>query len=74
MKDPLLDIERLNPKQRLQLIEDLWESFRRLGAPLPLSHAQKLELDSRLDELELEGPRGIPWDEVVHRVRGTQDW
>jgi putative addiction module component (TIGR02574 family) len=70
--DPQLDIERLTPQQRLRLIEDLWESFRGSEAPLPVSDAQKAELDARLDELERDGPRGVPWDEVVRRIRGAK--
>jgi putative addiction module component (TIGR02574 family) len=70
--DPQLDIERLSPQQRLRLIEDLWESLRRSEAPLPVSDAQKAELDARLEELERDGPRGIPWDEVVRRIRGAK--
>ena len=33
-----------------------------------LTEAQRAELDRRLDELEVEGPVGIPWDEVLSRI------
>ncbi|MGK3966108.1 addiction module protein [Sorangium sp. So ce118] len=36
---------------------------------LPLSEAQRAELDRRLDELEAEGPIGFTWDEVVVQAR-----
>jgi putative addiction module component (TIGR02574 family) len=73
MTDPLPDIERLSPQQRLRLIEDLWESFRSSGAALPLTDAQRMELDSRLDEIDRDGPVGIPWDEVVRQILGRKD-
>ncbi len=73
MTDPRLNIDRLTPEEQLQLIEDLWESLEASGAPLPLSAEQRSELDSRLDEFERDGPRGIPWDEVVGRIRGEKD-
>ena len=36
---------------------------------VPLTSAQKEELDRRLDELEVEGPTGLSWDEVVAQAR-----
>lgn len=35
-----------------------------------MTNAQREELDRRLDELDREGPIGIPWDEVLGRIRG----
>ena len=35
--------------------------------PLRQDRARE-ELDRRLDDLESEGPRGIPWDEVLDRL------
>ena len=37
---------------------------------VPLTEAQCEELDQRMDELDREGPVGIPWDEVRDRIRG----
>jgi putative addiction module component (TIGR02574 family) len=34
-----------------------------------LRRPQRAELDRRLDDLEREGPVGIPWDEVLSRIR-----
>jgi putative addiction module component (TIGR02574 family) len=36
---------------------------------VPLTAAQRAELDRRLDDLEREGPVGIPWDEVARRIQ-----
>ena len=36
---------------------------------IPLTSAQREELDRRLDELESEGPVGIPWEDVLRRIR-----
>lgn len=36
---------------------------------LPLTEAHREELDRRLDDLEAEGPVGIPWDELVDQIR-----
>ena len=64
-----LDIESLTPEERLSLLEDLWDSLAAVPGTLPLTPAQRLELDRRLDDLDAEGPVGIPWDEVLGRIR-----
>jgi putative addiction module component (TIGR02574 family) len=65
-----LDIASLTPEERLDLLEDLWDSLAATPEAIPLSGAQLAELDRRLDDLEHEGPVGIPWDEVLGRIRG----
>ena len=73
MAKPTLDIERLSPDERLELMEQLWESLREDPSSIPLTEAQREELDRRLDDLEADiqsgAPLGIPWDEVLQRIR-----
>jgi putative addiction module component (TIGR02574 family) len=64
-----LDIASLTPEERLSLLEELWDSFAAVPDAPPLTEAQRAELDRRLDELDAEGPVGIPWDEVLSRIR-----
>ena len=64
-----LDIASLTPEERLSLLEDLWDSLAAVPEVLPLTPAQRVELDRRLDDLDAEGPVGIPWDEVLSRIR-----
>jgi putative addiction module component (TIGR02574 family) len=64
-----LDVTRLSRDEQLDLLDDLWASLGRDPEALPLSDAQRVELDRRLDELETEGPVGLTWDEVVARAR-----
>jgi putative addiction module component (TIGR02574 family) len=66
MSEPAIDIGRLSPEERLRLLEQLWDSLS--DEDVPLTEAQRRELDRRLDDLEREGPRGIPWDEVLERL------
>ena len=63
------DIFKLDPAKRLDLLEQLWDSLTVTPGALPLTGAQREELDRRLDDLDAEGPSGIPWDEVMHRIR-----
>ena len=64
-----IDITRLSPEERLRLLEVLWESLTPTPEAVPLTDAQREELDRRLDELDREGPIGIPWEEVLSRIR-----
>jgi putative addiction module component (TIGR02574 family) len=66
---PAIEIGSLSAEQRLDLLEQLWESLRQTPDAVPLTAAQREELDRRLDELDQEGPGGIPWDEVYERIR-----
>jgi putative addiction module component (TIGR02574 family) len=64
-----LDIGSLTPEERLSLLEELWDSLAATPQAVPLTEAQRAELDSRLDDLDREGPIGIPWEEVLSRIR-----
>ena len=62
-----IDIAKLSPQERLKLLEQLWDSLS--PESVPMTDAQNVELDRRLDELDREGPVGIPWNEVLDRIR-----
>ena len=64
-----IDIAKLSAEDRLQLLEQLWDSLCETPEAVPMTDAQREELDRRLDELDRDGPVGIPWDEVPHRIR-----
>jgi putative addiction module component (TIGR02574 family) len=65
-----IDIAKLSAKERLELLEQLWDSLS--PEAIPMTDAQKEELDRRLDELDREGPVGIPWNEVLDRIRNRK--
>ncbi len=66
-----IDVRQLSTDQRLDLIEQLWESLSdEERDSLPLTVEQERELDRRLDALEREGPVGISSDELRKQVRG----
>lgn len=53
---------------RIQLVEDLWNSIAEDEA-FPLSTAQQTELDRRLDEMEREPARGVDWETAKEAIR-----
>ena len=69
----MIDIATLTPDERLELIEQLWNSLSSTPDEVPFSNAHREELDRRLDELEREGPTGIPTgipaEDVLSRLR-----
>ena len=53
MAKPAVDLSLLSPEERLDLIEELWESLTASQrASTPLTSEQEAELDRRLDDLE----------------------
>ncbi len=47
-----IDINKLSPDERLDLIEELWDSLSADPSKIPLTDAQAKELDRRLDEMD----------------------
>jgi putative addiction module component (TIGR02574 family) len=61
-----VDIDQLTPEERLELIERLWDSLS--DDDVPLTDAQRAELDHRLDSLDREGPVGVPWEQIYEEL------
>jgi len=72
MTMPAIDIDKLTTEQRLHLLEMLWESLRKSPEALPLTDAQREELDRRLDELDRGDVATIPWEEVKRQLHGRK--
>jgi len=53
------ELARLTPPERLALISQLWDSLE--DDQLPLTAAQRVELDSRLATLDQDRREGITW-------------
>jgi putative addiction module component (TIGR02574 family) len=69
MSKRAVDIAALTPEERLSLLEQLWDSLTATPEAIPLTEGQRDELDRRLDDLEVDGPVGIPWEDVLSRIR-----
>jgi putative addiction module component (TIGR02574 family) len=65
-----IDVGRLSTDERLDLIEQLWDSLSdEERDSLPLTGEQEQELDRRLDAVQSEGPVGISPDELRKQTR-----
>jgi len=69
MSRPAVNIDNLNVEERLELIESLWESLVADPSKIPVTDAQKLMLDERLDEIDSGDDAGTPWEGVKARIQ-----
>ena len=74
MKVDLDEVLRLPVAERLRLVEAIWESITTEPAGMPLTDAQRAELDRRLAEHEANPDDVVSWEEVkasiTERLKG----
>ncbi|MBA2492046.1 MAG: addiction module protein [Gammaproteobacteria bacterium] len=59
-----LGIDQLDVEERLTLVEELWDSIAAESAAIPLTEAQRAELDRRIAEHEANPDDVVSWEEV----------
>ena len=59
-----LGIDRLEIEERLALVDELWNSIAADSAAIPLTDAQRAELDKRVADHEANPDDIVPWEEV----------
>ena len=69
-KTLLDEILKLPPRERLQLIEDAWESLAKTPAAVPMPEWHRAELDHLLDHPSVEP--SIPWEEAKAKLRKSK--
>jgi len=67
----MADLLELSVAERIQLVEDLWDSIALMPEPPRLTVAQREELDRRLEDMRQNANDGSPWDEVKKRILGN---
>ena len=64
----LESLKTLSVAERIQLVEDLWDSIAITQEEFGLSEAEQIELERRLDALEQNQSPLSSWSEVKARV------
>ena len=70
MKRNLLsDILKLSVPERIQLVEDIWDSIAAVPEPLEFTEDEKREFDKRVATYRKDPRSALPWEEVRDRFR-----
>lgn len=65
-------ILELSVAERLQLVEDIWDSIVAAPERLPVTEAQRQELDRRLAAHHQSPEVSAPWAEAKNRIRSLR--
>jgi putative addiction module component (TIGR02574 family) len=66
------DVLSLSVSERIQLVEDIWDTVAEVPEEVGLSDEQKAELDRRLDAYHRNPDEGSPWGMVRERIRSRR--
>jgi putative addiction module component (TIGR02574 family) len=65
----VVDIEQLSVAERIQLVEDLWDSLATTPEAIPVTQAQRDELDRRLQAHRENPSEGASWAQVKDGIK-----
>lgn len=72
MAQPAFNYRDLPIAERIQLVEDIWNSIAQEANTrpdaLPLTEAQRAELDRRIADADAHPEEGIPWETVRNEL------
>jgi putative addiction module component (TIGR02574 family) len=66
------DVLSLSVSERIQLVEDIWDTIAEVPEEIGLSDEQKAEIDTRLDAYHQNPDEGSPWGMVRERIRSRR--
>jgi len=67
-KVTVADVLNMSVEERILFVEDVWDSIATTPEAVPLTEAQCIELDKRLEEYHKNPKAGSPWVEVKKRI------
>jgi putative addiction module component (TIGR02574 family) len=63
-----LGIDRMSVDERLQLVEEIWDSLAEEAEASPLTEAQRQEVDCRWAAHRANPQAAIPWEQVEAEI------
>ena len=66
------DLLSLSISERIQLVQDLWDSIIEVPEQLPLTDEQKTELDRRTHNYQKNPEPGDSWHIVKNRIKSKK--
>lgn len=64
-----VDALALSIPERIQLVEDIWDTIAVQADAIELSSEEKRIVDERLDAFHKNPAAGAPWEEVFNKIR-----
>jgi len=61
-------IHNLSMAEKIELIDELWDSVIQDQNNVPITDAQRVELDKRLAAYEIDKDQGKSWEVVRNRI------
>jgi putative addiction module component (TIGR02574 family) len=71
ISDPF-DFQQLSVAERILLVERIWDSIATEESEIPVTPAQKEELDRRLEAFRQSPNEGSTWEEVKARLQAKK--
>lgn len=68
----LNEIATLSIEDRILLVQAIWDSIAAEQAYPDLTEEQKRELDSRIDDYEMNPDNVLTWEEIKASIKGKQ--
>ncbi len=72
MNTQVADILELSVAEKIQIVEDIWDSITSNPDDLPLSEAEKLRLDERLHGYQQAPNEGSSWKSLKKNLLQTK--
>ena len=69
MNTQLSDILQLSVAERIQLVEDIWDSIAVVPEAISLTEEQKAELERRLESYQANPSEGISWNDLKEKLQ-----
>ena len=66
------EILQLSVAERIQIVEDIWDSITESPEELALSETEKLELDKRLASYAENPNEGVEWETLKKNLSKTE--
>jgi len=66
------DILDLSVSERIQLVQDIWDSIAQVPESVSLTEEEKAEIDRRLDAYHNNPDAGSPWLMVRERIKSRE--
>ncbi len=66
------EVMKLSVPERIQLVEDIWDTITDAPDEVPLTDEKKAELDRRLEAHQRNPDEAVPGETVLKRIRSRR--